>query len=515
MAVTTGRAEQRAVALGRRDQARVLSTAIVHWTWYPSFLATAFVLEPYANVDLPASAGGRALLMAVALGLLLTVLGRAVMGPDRGAAVAALGVMGLAAATTTEPVLLVLTAIALVGIEGLLRARGRLTVNLPWPRISRVLNIVIAMMLVMQLGRVVAYQAGGPAAPAAAAWMVTDARSSPDIYMVLLDGHGRSDVMASDYGYDMTPFESALAGLGFDVAADSHANHVLTRFSLAVLLNGRPLSELGQDMSASVDERAAYAALEGNSAERLLHEAGYETVVVAPGFEHLALRGADRYIDVGPRNELEESLISSTAIGRLIDQVTGGLVPAMRERTLREVDELSALASEASTQPRFVLVHLPTPHWPIALNADCSLRPTDAYSLGAVGRDNHKGDAMAVGLAADQTRCVDGLVEPVLRDLVERDPGAVVIVFSDHGPEELLDWRKPDEPGLGDRFANLFLARTPGHAGLFPDNVTLVNVMPILLNAYLATDLPLHADDLFYGPAQNLDHFVPYIPRAP
>ncbi len=57
---------------------------------------------------------------------------------------------------------------------------------------------------------------------------------------------------------------------------------------------------------------------------------------------------------------------------------------------------------------------------------------------------------------------MDHLVGPAVRELVTRDPGAVVIVFSDHGPEALLDWRQPDEPGLGDRFANLFAASTPG-----------------------------------------------------
>jgi hypothetical protein len=484
------------------DRRRSVLTSLVRWTWYPTILAVVFVLEPYANVDIPAAAGGRALLVAVALGLLLTVLGRAVLGPDRGGAAAALGVVGLAAATSTERVLLVVAGIVLIGVERLLRARGRFTINIPWPRISQTLNAVLTVMLVLQLGRAISFQASGPGVPVAAA--------RPDIYLVLLDGHGRDDVMARDYGYDMTPFLSSLEGLGFDVSGDSHANHVLTRFSLAVLLNGRPLSELGQDMSAAADERLAYAALESNSVEQLLEDAGYQTTVVASGFEHLALRGADRYIDVGPRNELEESLISSTAIGGLIDQVTGGLVPAMHQRTLAEVDELAALAGETSTQPQFVLVHLPTPHWPIALNEDCSLRPTDAYSLGAIGRDNHPGDATAVQLVADQTRCVDNLVEPVLRDLVQRDPGAVVIVFSDHGPEELLDWRQPGEPGLGDRFANLFLARTPDHPNLFPNDVTLVNVMPILLNAYLGTDLPLHPNDLYYGPAQNLDHFVSY-----
>ena len=85
-----------------------------------------------------------------------------------------------------------------------------------------------------------------------------------------------------------------------------------------------------------------------------------------------------------------------------------------------------------------------------------------------------------------------------------------MIVLSDHGPEELLDWNAPAEPGLGDRFANLFWARTPGQPGLFPDDVTLVNVLPILFNAYLGTQLPLRPNALWFGPTIGVDRFSVY-----
>ncbi len=139
---------------------------------------------------------------------------------------------------------------------------------------------------------------------------------------------------------------------------------------------------------------------------------------------------------------------------------------------------LKSLAGEGSGRPRFVLVHLPSPHEPMALHADCSLRPWDSYSLGAVGRNNHKGDDLAVRLSADQTACIDSLLGPAITNLVRARPNAVVIVFSDHGPDELLDWDEPDEPGRGTGLRTCSFARTPGLPGLFPDDVTLVNVLP-------------------------------------
>ncbi len=120
----------------------------------------------------------------------------------------------------------------------------------------------------------------------------------------------------------------------------------------------------------------------------------------------------------------------------------------------------------------------------------------------------------AIAAQRDQTACVDSLVSQALTDVVAARPNAVVIAFSDHGPDELLDWDEPDARGMDDRFSNLFWARTPGRTDVFPADVTLVNVMPLLLNRYLDTSLPLHANDLFFGPSDADDHYVPYRPTT-
>ncbi len=489
--------------------------AILGWTWYPTLIAVVYIINPYSTWDISAWAVGRVLAVAVILAISLTLIGRALLGRDRGSAVAGLGVMSLAVADSPGRLVLVGAAIALIGFEARLWARGAMRLRIPWARVTAVLNLVLTIFLAIQVGTIVIRRYDAPTPAVAAEWQATPSANAPDIFLILADGHGRSDVLQRDYDYDMTPLEDELSELGFDEASNSHANHVLTRFSLAVLLNGHPFAELGQDMAAPVDERLVYAVTESSSAANLLRSAGYETVVVSSGFDHLGLRSVDRYVDVGPRNEYEEAIIRSTAAGQLFDAVTGGLVTAVRDRVFDEFSVLEGLAAETSSRPRFVLMHLPTPHWPVAFQADCTLRPNDGYSLGAVARDNHRGDAVSAKLVADQTACVDALLGAAMANLVRARPNSVAIVFSDHGPEELLDWWDPDEPGLSDRFANMFFARTPGHPGLFPDDITLVNVLPSVFNAYLGTDLPLHANDLFFGPTENLDHFVPYAPQSP
>ena len=104
--------------------------------------------------------------------------------------------------------------------------------------------------------------------------------------------------------------------------------------------------------------------------------------------------------------------------------------------------------------------------------------------------------------------CVDTLLSDAIADLTSRDPNAVVILFSDHGPEQHLDWWEPSPLGLDERTANLFAARTPGRLDLFPDDITLIDVLPTLFDAYLGTDLPTQSSEIWFGPRPQDGRFM-------
>ena len=484
----------------------------MRWPWYPTAIAVLIVLEPFTTLHVDPAAALRPLLLALVLGVLLTRVCVGFLGTSRGGAVASLVVVAMIAGTSVGRLALITLAITLLGVEAVWTRRGRMSIHVPWQSITNVLNVTVSLFLFVAIAQtaVLRVEARTPIVPDS--WAVGNLMSGPDIFVLVADAHGRADVLAEDYGLGENQLASDLPALGFAEARDSWANHALTRFSFSVLLNGRPMSELGQDPQDAADDNLTIDLLGHSSGMFTLNAAGYETVIVSSGYEHLGLNNADRILDVGPRNELEQTLINGTAVGRLVDAMTGGYLASVRTRMLSEVDATRMLANEVATSPRFVLVHLPLPHWPFVMERHCGLRPSDNESMGVIGRDNHAGDLVSIDIVRDQTMCVDSLLVTAARDIVEARPSAVVLVMSDHGPEERLDWWTPTEPGLRDRMANLFWARTPGHPGLFPDDISLVNVMPILLNAYLGTSLPLHPNDLFFGPTPNNDHFVPYTP---
>ena len=481
---------------------------------YPILLGLIYVLGPFVALELAPQAGIRAGILAVAVGLVLSAAMTRLLGPDRGAAAAALVIMALITASTIPKAAAFVLALILLLIEWYW-SRSGMRLRVPWPRITESLNVIIGVLVAMQLIQGVATRLGAPVVASPASWATVAAAAAPrDVIVLILDGHGRGDVLREGYGFDPVELTATLSRLGFVEAERSQANHAYTRFSIPVLLTGRPLAELGMRPEDAIDERIPAAALRDGGLLQVAEAAGYETVIIGSGYEHFGFRTATRFIDAGPINEAEGRLLDGTAVGSLLSNLIGLPVASLRERTFRELDAIREVVNGTGS-PLFLVAHLPVPHPPHALTADCGLRSNDRSSLGSGSRGLHAGDEASVGATRDQTACVDHLVAELVEDLVTVNPDAVLIVLSDHGPDERLDWWDPSEPGMAERMANLFWARTPGHDRLFPDDVSLVNVLPILLNAYLVADIETHANDLYFGPLAGGDRLVPYTPPTP
>jgi hypothetical protein len=475
---------------------------------YPTLIAVVLLGEIYATYPVALESGLRPLLVIASTGLAITAAGTALLGRDRGAAAAALLVAALLTASTLVQWLLIVVAIGLILVERAWSRRGTMRLRIPWGKVTELMDVLLVVFLLLQVGRAVVLRAHVPWTLDMTGWEAPAGAGHPDIFVLLADGHGRRDVLSDGYGYDLSGLLPALQAGGFVESPHSVANEDYTGYSLPVLFNGRPLAELNPNPNWSGEGQ--FPGPGQSSALHLLRTSGYDVTFISPGFEHIGLRGPEDFIDVGPRNEVEQTLIRSTAIGSLIDGPTNGFLAATYERSHLETEALDALLAQPSGQPRFVYLHLPSPHWPVVFDARCDFRPGDRYSLGSVERKNRAGDATSVALVANQTRCVDALLSKTIGSVVAADPDAVVLVLSDHGPEERLDWAAPSEPGMGERMANLFWARTPGRTDVFPADVSLVNVLPRLFNAYMGTRIPYHPDQMFFGPSGDSPIPIPY-----
>jgi hypothetical protein len=309
----------------------------------------------------------------------------------------------------------------------------------------------------------------------------------PDIYYIILDEHGRQDVLAHRYGYDDSWFTSALRKNGFYVADKSQCNYVATNWSLASSLNMDYLAPM-MDRARFVAHRPPRQMAWENECGAVFHKLGYKWVTVASDW---SITGRNPFADVSLSNnglsEFEQVLIA-----RQVCELFRGLSPA-RTTTLWQIAELAKIAR--MKEPTFTFVHIVCPHPP--------------YVFSRTG-----GPPVATsdeGRYIDQLAYVDSLIlKAVNKILAESEKPPIIIIQSDHGPA-FPTWRLPPDadltkPAVKDRFydrlgiLNAYYFPGKTKTGLY-SSITPVNSFRVLLNTYFDAKLKL-LDDMTFIPSR-------------
>ncbi|MFN2215451.1 MAG: hypothetical protein ACK2TS_00760, partial [Anaerolineales bacterium] len=197
----------------------------------------------------------------------------------------------------------------------------------------------------------------------------TSTAQLPDIYYIILDAYGRSDVLRSPYGIDNTVFIDQLKEMGFYVAQCSTSNYAQTELSLSSSLNYNYLNTLGITDESSGNNAKFISLIKNSAVRRNLENLGYQTVAFATGYQWTEWENADFYYS--PQgywkiNEFENLLIRSSAGLLLLDtglfNIDDASMDNIRARTLFALDKLESLPNGSS--PKFVFAHLVIPHIP-------------------------------------------------------------------------------------------------------------------------------------------------------
>ena len=481
---------------------------------YPAAILVAFVLNLLVETGASPYAAGRPLIVALLVGLALPWLAGLVTGDRQAAGLISAGLLLLLlVAPSPVFVALGLAALVLVTLEwSLARRRGtfRAAGERLWPLATRAMTAGAVILLVavgikaVQMDRVesIAHDlvaefplrpVSHPADPPAA--------GLPDMFFVLLDGYPRPDKLAS-MGIDVSGFVDGLEDRGFFVATHSRSNHTTTRSTLTQLFNYVPgVGAIGLEGRQDVAWR--HLINEGRFFDDV-RRLGYETVAVFPGFEHVALRQADRFIDGGEPNEFEWAVVRATSLGALIDAGLPELAADFhRARVLGAFEAPERIALEDSTRPRFVFAHVPAPHSPLVFDRDG--RPWQMRGIATLYADDV--DMAQLG-RAEYVRRLDGQIAYVnartlafADRIIARDPTAVVVIFSDHGTG--LSTVDADL-----RTANLLAVRSPGRTGIVDDRSTLANLLPRLLRAYAGIGPPDVPETIFAWADQPRRSFI-------
>jgi len=321
----------------------------------------------------------------------------------------------------------------------------------------------------------------------------------PDIYYIILDGYGRSDVLKSQFGYDNSDFLNSLRDQGFFVADCAQSNYAQTQLSLASSLNFNYIDALSDRFAPGSDDRTGLDALIHHGLVRQsLEKAGYTTVAFATGFLATELSDADYFL--GPRRSLGElnefeALLMETTFARLLQdsnrfgmQTSGSEL--YRERTLFTLDKLDKLSYIKG--PKFVFAHLVIPHPPYVFGPTGG--PVEAAEVGTTktqqGASHYRDQAFYVS---------NRMKEIVPRIIANSKTPPIIIIQGDHGPTV------PSGPQA--RMRNLNVYFLPGADKAVYPTITPVNTFRVIFNQYFGQNLKLLDDVSLYSDYEDPFNF--------
>ncbi|MCU0235848.1 MAG: LTA synthase family protein [Acidobacteria bacterium] len=236
---------------------------------------------------------------------------------------------------------------------------------------NRILGVAVLALLAWNAAGIIAHVAGSLAAASGGGEPISPpARTAavvlPDIYCFILDEYASPASAQRLFGYDPVPFVDGLRRRSFAVAEKSRARFAMTEPAIADILN------LGR-LPGNADPAKA---VRRSQVVAMLKNRGYRVVDFAC-MEHLFLEAADRrihydlsrasiFFDDFYRALFERSLLR--VLPDMWQRRETDLLPYYRQRVLQVFAELPAIAAEPG--PKFVFVHLLSPHEPFVFTAD-------------------------------------------------------------------------------------------------------------------------------------------------
>jgi len=324
----------------------------------------------------------------------------------------------------------------------------------------------------------------------------------PDIYYIIPDSYGRSDLLLKDFKYDNSAFIQRLRGMGFYVADCSQSNYSRTDISMASSLNMDYLQYLDDDFQpGNIGRSTLWASISQSTLRYELESVGYKIVAFATGFAWSEITDADVYLAPSPVwSEMTafETLLTRTTPARHfedlgwinLDQIDG---QRYRERTrliLNSMDDLAHMPG-----PKFVFIHIIPPHPLFVFGPDGSLTDPAPFL-----DENRRYTAVSYILGYfNQAEYISSQLETALSTLLrESSTPPVIILQGDHAP-----WM---QTGAG-KFKILNAYYLPGHNNLLYPTISPVNTFRLVLDAYMGADYPLLGDKSFYSPIPNIYEF--------
>ena len=322
----------------------------------------------------------------------------------------------------------------------------------------------------------------------------------PDIYYIILDAYGRSDVLEKNFDYDNSTFLEDLENLGFYVVECGQSNYANTDLSLASTLNLDYIDVLNDSLTPEITDRAPLQNLiRHNLVAEKFRNMGYKIRTFETEFTLSEIEPVDSFY-VAPQkgfNGFESLLLETTAIKFLenMDAFQRLLFTADNQKynrilftfdTLEEIPQLPG--------PNFVFLHLLLPHQRFVFGPDGEMAIIQKTSSN---KSEYYSDEEYISGYKNQAIFVSQRITKIAEGLIENSSTPPIIILQgDHGPSHF---------SASDRMGILNAYYFPDVQPEFYSTITPVNTFRLLFNTYFEEDYPL-LDDMSY----HSTYQVPY-----
>jgi len=365
---------------------------------------------------------------------------------------------------------------------------------------SSTLTTIAIVLLLFPVYQLVSYQikTRPPASAVAAAAPARQVNASsgqklPDVYYIIVDTYGRTDVLKQYANYDNSDFIKALQEKGFYVATCSQSNYAQTALSLSSSLNFNYLDKLGVDLDAAKREDFIAPYIKHNAVIEQMRKMGYKIVAFETGYDFSTVDSADIFY-TAPDNgisDFELTLLRSTVLVMADDYgLLQGIYPSAsqnrRDMILRQIKTLKNLPDVPG--PKFVFAHLLIPHWPFIFGPNGeSLISTDFIETAKGVTDKEYFDGYR-----GQTIFTSNQMLDVVSEIIKKsDPAPIIIIQGDHGP---------NHAGTKNRMKILNAYYFPdGKTDALYPTITPVNSFPVVFNTFFGGDFKLLPDVSYYS----------------
>ena len=375
------------------------------------------------------------------------------------------------------------------------------------PSLTSGLNLIALVLIILpvfQLGKYAysQWQADQKFTPQSVVPAGYTPEKRPDVYFIILDMYGRSDILLNKFNYDNSSFLEELENLGFFVEKCSRSNYMATDLSLATTLNMDYLPALSDEFSpekASIS--TLHKVLKNSIVTATFKELGYKTIAFETGYEWAELDNVDTFFTFRSReiNSFEGLLIRNTLLLILDDfgfldsfQLTAD--EWKRDSVLFTFETLRTLPDTPG--PKFVVAHIMMPHPIFVFGPEGELDVIPPRYKD--GEDYYLEEDFTRGVQ-NQVAFINNTLPDIISNIIKHsEEPPIIIIQGDHGFRFLP---------LEEQLKNLSAYYFPEPHPELHHHLTPVNNFRIIFRSYFGFDLP-DLPNKSYIPGQSYFDFI-------